>query len=129
MNFLPRRHEGQLRLRLRCPFRLRGESGASRLCGPSRPYGPSRPRRRNSRQHGCLGPKKRIMDDLKTILDRIKKPLTFAARDNFAHIKSLMAMEPLIHALVEKLRRVSDPIDGLLEIEKFFSGFDSLNLD
>ncbi|HLE41096.1 MAG TPA: ATP-dependent DNA helicase RecG [Nitrospirota bacterium] len=70
-----------------------------------------------------------IMDDLKTILDRIKKPLTFAARDNFAHIKSLAAMEQFIHAQVQELRRVSEPIDGLSEIEKVFSGFDSLTPD
>jgi len=69
------------------------------------------------------------MDDLKTILDRIKKPLTFAARDNFAHIKSLAAMEPFIHAQVQELKRVSEPIDGLSEIEKVFSGFDSLTPD
>src|SRR3990172_10885849 len=68
------------------------------------------------------------MDDLKTILDRIKKPLTFAARDEFAHIKSLAAMEPFIRAQVEELRRVSGP-GGLAEIEKMFSGFDGLTPD
>ncbi len=69
------------------------------------------------------------MDDLKTILDRIKKPLTFAARDNFAHIKSLAAMEPFIRAQVEELRQISGAGDGLAEIERIFSGFDSLTPD
>jgi hypothetical protein len=34
------------------------------------------------------------MEELKAIIDRIRKPLAFAGRDNFAHVKSLSAMEP-----------------------------------
>jgi ATP-dependent DNA helicase RecG len=66
------------------------------------------------------------MDDLKTILDRIRKPLAFAARDNFAHVKSLAAMEPFIRAQAEELKRVSARHHSITEIEKLFTGFDSL---
>ncbi len=66
------------------------------------------------------------MDDLKRILDRIRKPLAFAARDNFAHVSSLAAMEPFIRKQVEELRRISGTRDGLDELENIFSGFDGL---
>ena len=48
------------------------------------------------------------MDDLKTILDRIRKPLLFAARDNFAHLKSLAALEPFMQSQVEDLKRIAN---------------------
>ena len=69
------------------------------------------------------------MDDLKTIIDRIRKPLDFAARDNFAHVKSLAAMEPFIKAQVAELKQVTARHDDVTEIEKLFAGFDSLALD
>jgi len=69
------------------------------------------------------------MDDLKTIIDRIRKPLDFAARDNFAHVKSLAAMEPFIRAQVEELRQVTARHEDVTEIEKLFTGFDSITLD
>ena len=46
------------------------------------------------------------MDDLKTILDRIRKPLTFAARDNFANLKSLAALETFVQAQIERTSSV-----------------------
>jgi len=67
------------------------------------------------------------MDDLKTILDRIKKPLSFAARDEFAHIKSLAAMEAFIKAQVENLKRIVKDSHEIAEIEHLFAGFDSLS--
>ena len=69
------------------------------------------------------------MDDLKTIIDRIRKPLDFAARDNFAHVKSLTAIEPFIRAQVEELRQVTARHEDVTEIEKLFTGFDSITLD
>jgi ATP-dependent DNA helicase RecG len=66
------------------------------------------------------------MDDLKTTLDRIRKPLAFASRDNFAHLKSLAAMEPFMRAQVDELKRVSDNAETMTELEKLFVGFDSL---
>ena len=69
------------------------------------------------------------MDDLKTIIDRIRKPLDFAARDNFAHVKSLADMEPFIRAQAEELRQVTARHDDVTEIENLFTGFDSITLD
>ncbi len=69
------------------------------------------------------------MDDLKTILDRIKKPLSFAARDDFAHIKSLSAIESFMHAQVEDLKRIVKDRHEISEIEDLFAGFDALSLD
>ena len=69
------------------------------------------------------------MDDLKTTLDRIRKPLAFASRDNFAHLKSLAAMEPFMRAQVDELKRVSDDAPTMTELEKLFVGFDSLPPD
>ncbi len=69
------------------------------------------------------------MDDLKTIFDRIRKPLSFAARDDFAHIKSLAAMEAFIHAQVEDLKRIVKDNHEIAEIEALFAGFDSLSLE
>ncbi len=69
------------------------------------------------------------MDDLKTIIDRIRKPLDFAARDNFAHVKSLADMEPFIRTQAEELRQVTVRHDDVTEIEKLFTGFDSITLD
>ncbi len=68
------------------------------------------------------------MDDLKTILDRIKKPLAFAARDNFAHVKSLAA-EPFMRTQLEALRKVRQGRSELDELEKLFVGFDGLPPD
>ena len=69
------------------------------------------------------------MDDLKTILDRIRKPLSFAARDDFAHIKSLAAMEAFIQSQVEDLKRIVKDHHEIAEIEALFAGFDALSLE
>ncbi len=69
------------------------------------------------------------MDDLKTILDRIKKPLSFAARDDFAHIKSLAAMEAFIRSQVEDLKRIVKDRHEIAEIQDLFAGFDALPLE
>ncbi len=69
------------------------------------------------------------MDDFKTILDRIKKPLSFASKDDFAHIKSLAALEPFIRAQLEALRKVRQDRSEPDELEKLFSGFDSIAPD
>ncbi len=66
------------------------------------------------------------MDDLKTILERIKKPIAFASRDDFAHIKSLAAMEPFIRAQVEELKRIPNEAKATSELEALFAGFDNL---
>jgi ATP-dependent DNA helicase RecG len=66
-------------------------------------------------------------NELKTILDRIRKPLSFAGRDNFAHLKSLAALEPFMRAQVEYLKRVAKERPEVSEIEELFSGFDSLS--
>jgi ATP-dependent DNA helicase RecG len=68
-------------------------------------------------------------DDLKTILERLKKPLSFASRDDFAHLKSLAGLEPFIHSQVEELRRLSNERGGITELEGLFSGFDGLAAD
>ncbi len=69
------------------------------------------------------------MDDLKTILDRIRKPLSFAARDDFAHIKSLAAMETFIQSQVKDLKWVVSDHDRISELEQLFIGFDTLAPD
>ena len=69
------------------------------------------------------------MDDLKTIFERIRKPLAFAARDDFTHVKSLTGLESFIHAQVKELKQVSGHHDGLAQLEKVFSGFDGLTPD
>jgi ATP-dependent DNA helicase RecG len=66
------------------------------------------------------------MDDLKTILDRIRKPLAFASRDDFAHLKSLADPGPFIKKQVEDLKRVAKDAVDLREFEKLFSDFDGL---
>jgi ATP-dependent DNA helicase RecG len=69
------------------------------------------------------------MDELKIILDRIKKPLTFASRDGFAHLKSLAALEPFMRVQLGELRRIKQDRVELDEIERLFTGFDSLPID
>jgi ATP-dependent DNA helicase RecG len=68
-------------------------------------------------------------DDLKTILERLKKPLSFASRDDFAHLKSLADLEPFVHAQFEELRRLSNDRGRITELEGLFSGFDGLAAD
>ncbi len=69
------------------------------------------------------------VDDLKTILDRIRKPLAFASRDNFAHLHSLAALEPFMRVQVEELKRLANGREEISEIENLFNGFDHLSPD
>jgi ATP-dependent DNA helicase RecG len=66
------------------------------------------------------------MDDVKTILDRIRKPLAFASRDDFAHLKSLAALEPFIRTQMAELRRLLPNNKVPHDLEKLFAGFDDL---
>ncbi len=67
------------------------------------------------------------MDDLKTILDRIRKPLAFASRDNFAHITSLADPGLFIKKQIDDLKKVTNVPDDLREVERLFSDFDGLS--
>jgi ATP-dependent DNA helicase RecG len=69
------------------------------------------------------------MDELKAIIERIRKPLAFAARDDFAHLKSLADIEPFIKIQIRELDRVAKERREIPEIEKLFSGFDGLSFD
>ena len=69
------------------------------------------------------------MDDLKTILDRIRKPLAFASRDNFAHLHSLAALELFMRVQVAELKRVANGREEISEIENLFGSFDHLTPD
>ncbi len=66
------------------------------------------------------------MDSIKIILDRIKKPLEFAGRDDFAHLKTLAALEPFMRAQIEELKRMSIDKIFIESIEKLFLDFDAL---
>ncbi len=66
------------------------------------------------------------MNDLKDILDKIRKPLSFAGRDDFAHLKSLTAMESFMRAQVAELKWASNDTTTMAELEILFNGFDNL---
>jgi len=66
------------------------------------------------------------MDDLKTILDRIRKPLFFASRDNFAHVGSLSALEPFMRVQLGELKLLGQEKPKIHELEAVFEQFDSL---
>ncbi len=68
------------------------------------------------------------MDDLKAILERIRKPLAFASRDGFAHLGSLAALEPFMVKQVQDLKAITKGNRLVPELEKLFAGFDSLSL-
>ena len=69
------------------------------------------------------------MADIKTIIDRIRKPLVFASRHNYAHLHSLTGLEPFIRAQISDLKMLAQHRKGLQELEALFSGFDALELD
>ncbi len=66
------------------------------------------------------------MESKKTILDRIRKPLSFAGRDDFAHLKTLAALEPFIRVQIEELKLFSNDKILIEGIEKLFTDFDKL---
>jgi len=68
------------------------------------------------------------MNDLNAILDRIRKPLSYAGRDDFAHIKSLV-LESFIQAQAKELKRLTNNHPAIAELEKLFTGFDKLPPD
>ncbi|HAK60888.1 MAG TPA: hypothetical protein DCO77_10980, partial [Nitrospiraceae bacterium] len=69
------------------------------------------------------------MEELKTILDRIRKPLAFAAKDDYSHIASLAGMESFVRGQVKELKRLSGDHAGVTAIERSFSGFDALTAE
>jgi len=69
------------------------------------------------------------MDDLKTILDRIRKPLAFASRDNYAHIKSLAPLDPFMRLQIVDLKRIAKNRNEIAKIENLFTEFDLLSLE
>jgi len=66
------------------------------------------------------------MESVKTILDRIRKPLSFAGRDDFSHLKTLAALEPFIRVQIEELKRLSNDKILIEGIENLFTDFDKL---
>ncbi len=66
------------------------------------------------------------MGGFETILERIKKPLSFARKDDFLHLKSLGAIEAFMRIQFAELKRIKQDLAGLGEIEALFSGFDTL---
>lgn len=69
------------------------------------------------------------MADLKEIIDRIKKPLDFAARDDFANLKNLAGLETFMKSRIDELRRAGFVSNGLDELGALFEGFDNLAPD
>ncbi len=65
------------------------------------------------------------MEDSKAILDRIRKPLAYASRDDFAHVQRA-SLESFIHAQKEELRRRFPRQQAAGDLERLFSGFDRL---
>jgi ATP-dependent DNA helicase RecG len=69
------------------------------------------------------------MDNLKTVIDRIRKPLDFASRDNFAHLGSLVDLETFMNKQLETLKRTADAGPWIQDMEKLFIRFDALPPD
>ncbi|HTG02293.1 MAG TPA: ATP-dependent DNA helicase RecG [Nitrospirota bacterium] len=69
------------------------------------------------------------MDDLKTILDRIRKPLSYASRDDFAHLTTLADIEPFMRGQIQALKQTPVKESDSAAIERLFSGFDRLPPD
>ncbi len=66
-------------------------------------------------------------EDLQTVLDRIRKPLAFAAKDDFTHLKSLTELETFIHAQVEQLLSLAGDSSTVRQFGGLFAGFDGLD--
>jgi len=66
------------------------------------------------------------MESIKTILDRIRKPLAFAGRDDFSHLKTLAQLEPFMRIQIAELKRLSNDKILIEGIEKLFTDFDKL---
>ena len=68
-------------------------------------------------------------DDLTTVLQRLKRPLSFASRDDFAHLKSLTDLETFARAQIETLLRLGGDARECAELAALFAGFDGSNRD
>jgi len=66
-------------------------------------------------------------DDLKTILERLKKPLRYASQDDFARLKSITNLESFVLAQVQELRRLSADSRNVTELATLFTGFDGIS--
>ncbi len=69
------------------------------------------------------------MDDVITTLQRIRQPLAFASRDNFARLGSLADMERFIQAQLPELKGAQVDQQLLHELERLFQNFDTATLD
>ncbi len=61
------------------------------------------------------------------ILERIKKPLTFASRDGFAHLKSVVGLEPFIRTQLNGLERFMPGNPLIRELGDLFRDFDGMS--
>jgi len=65
-------------------------------------------------------------ETLHAILERIRKPLAFASRDGFAHLKSLSGLEPFMLVQVRELQNALAGNGLVEELKDLFAGFDGL---
>ncbi len=63
------------------------------------------------------------------ILGRIRKPLDFAARNDFAHLKSLAAVEPFVKSQIQELKGLASQETLATVLERLFTGFDLAPLE
>ncbi len=66
-------------------------------------------------------------EDLKTVLERIRRPLAFASKDDFAHLKSLAQLESFMRAQLEQLSALVQDSGVVRELADLFAGFDALD--
>jgi ATP-dependent DNA helicase RecG len=68
-------------------------------------------------------------ENLHAVIERMRKPLAYAARDGFSHLKSLSSLEPFMTAQLQLLQdRLADSA-GIAELRSLFAGFDGLGQD
>jgi ATP-dependent DNA helicase RecG len=67
------------------------------------------------------------MDEIKTILERMAKPIDFASRDNFARLDSLVDLEPFMRKQIGDLRQLLKENESVRTLEDLFSRFDGLS--
>jgi ATP-dependent DNA helicase RecG len=66
------------------------------------------------------------MDELRSILEKIRKPIEFARKDDFAHLRSLAGIGPFMRAQVLALRSLPVDQSAVSRIEALFHDFDLL---
>jgi hypothetical protein len=69
------------------------------------------------------------VDDIKSLLDTLQKPLAAASRNEFALLKSLAGMESFVKARVRELLDRTRGDRRVSALEELFEGFDTLPLD